>query len=185
MFSVNLKRALYLFGYNSLIEVDLKNLKKKYREVVKKVHPDISNKDSNIMVQYNLAYDIIRNCIEQIEHQNKKAKSNVLGNLITLEELIKVLENKNLANKYSQLENKYIKIVITIESVNLSEERVFYVKFNYKNVYYINLGFRKDDTVGAVTLKIADKSIDITLEKGNKAVRFEFDCGLTIYANII
>ena len=91
---MNVSEALRIFGLYSTKDIDHKELKSRYRKLVKKYHPDINN---------NIGDDKIKDVISAYEILNNASVPIVYGNskIVEFDELIESFKN-HTASKYNK-----------------------------------------------------------------------------------
>lgn len=98
---MNLTEALDLFDVIDIQTVTKEELKKVYRKLLKKYHPDSNNGDDTQAKNIILAYDIIVSALDEIESYKKmlkamQANSHIVTSIIPLHKLIEIYKGNSI-----------------------------------------------------------------------------------------
>jgi curved DNA-binding protein CbpA len=172
--------AMNIFGYNSIKEIKLDELHRKYREIMKKIHPDIGG-DPSLAVEVNIAYDHLSNICKSF--QIVRVKSTEELKIISLFELLNHYHNKfKIRNNFDDkfLNNAtIIKIPLEICYGGEKVELEYFNSYDYKDKYNLNVKLNKCEENNEITVIVLNKQIRSEIT-GRKEFRFKFDYGVQI-----
>lgn len=186
---MNINEALELFGMD-LMDVSKDTLKKRYRELMKKNHPDLDG-STEIAQNINEAHSLLQDSLNRIAvtQANANARSNDKRIfVITIDQLINIYSGKQL--KTSGREpviigirdlkklNILLNACVSIQYVNTGKTLNFesLTPYDIKDVYRVECDITIKDisTPEPIKLKCLDKNIEINLDN-DKTIRLRFD----------
>lgn len=186
---MNINEALELFGMD-LMEVSKDTLKKRYRELMKKNHPDLDG-NTEIAQNINEAHSLLQDSLNRIAvtQANANARSNDKRIfVITIDQLINIYSGKQLKTSGKEPViigirdlkklNIMLNACVSIQYVNTGKTLNFesLTPYDIKDVYRVECGIPIKDisTPEPIKLKCLDKNIEINLDN-DKTIRLRFD----------
>lgn len=186
---MNINEALELFGMD-LMEVSKDTLKKRYRELMKKNHPDLDG-STEIAQNINEAHSLLQDSLNRIAvtQANANARSNDKRIfVITIDQLINIYSGKQLKTSGKEPViigirdlkklNILLNACVSIQYVNTGKTLNFesLTPYDIKDVYRVECGIPIKDisTPEPIKLKCLDKNIEINLDN-DKTIRLRFD----------
>ena len=190
---MNISRALNIFGYSSVKDIeniDEQILKRKFRVLMKKNHPDIGGNEENAKIinnSYALLLDLLRNSNLKDEHTIYEYKNKDIYE-ISLENLISIYTGKEI-----KLTNG--KDTITINKSNLKKLNIIirveiFIDFDGKKEYivrkfkldsndnYVMDIYLSDNSLTEkrnIMIKTYDKEVNVTMSGKRLEVNISFN----------
>ena len=182
---MNYYDALRVFSIDNVTDLSQDNLKKIYRKLAKKWHPDVCGSDEKYK-EIQAAYEILRKNIKELGinnlAQNTLKKESII---VTLESLVNLFKNnqpirfgKKEINKFNINNHEvYIGIDIRLNIDGIDTNSYFVKPRSNRDDYIINIEIPDTDLTREVdiTLKMLDKTVNCTMNGIRKNVRFNFD----------
>ncbi len=122
---MNTTQALKIFDLYNPQELNLAELKKKYRQLAKNKHPD-NGGNHNEFIELNEAYNLLKKTIKDLQETNTEKEIEEFNNL-SKEEIISKFEEKN-----SQLQNLENTITTQLFSLEITRQSVLQIIDEYK-----------------------------------------------------
>ena len=186
---MNINEALELFGMD-LMEVSKDTLKKRYRELMKKNHPDLDG-STEIAQNINEAHSLLQDSLNRIAvtQANANARSNDKRIfVITIDQLINIYSGKQLKTSGKEPViigirdlkklNILLNACVSIQYVNTGKTLNFesLTPYDIKDIYRVECSIPIKDisTPEPIKLKCLDKNIEINLDN-DKTIRLRFD----------
>lgn len=92
---MNIEKALQMFNIEDIASETEESIKKKYKKLMIKYHPDNCNGDNSKAIDVGLALEIIKETLEEIKTYNLlNTKPEVLNILLTIDRLIDIYKGE-------------------------------------------------------------------------------------------
>lgn len=193
---MNIKDAIKLFAIKDISAYDIKTLKKDYRRLMMKNHPDLGGATAKA-IQINESYAILKEFISNIEMTSncKSKKQQII--FISLQDLIDIYDGNEIVISYAN-EN------INVNKYNLRSYRVI-VYINTEVVYngfvhnYSKMcSLNSKDTYSvwnelldinvfseaSINVKVLNKSIETTIQNNRMCFKFKLSHNIEVEVNI-
>ena len=181
---MNISEAFKLFGYSQISELDEKDIKRRYRKLIKLSHPDSGNRT-------DFSIDDVRHAKGILDRVSKLRNFSYSNNeivFINVDTLINIYKNGKA--KYNDLvisrddlkyKNIYLDISykVKVDGIEIDTNSL-YVKYDYKDNYNIDLDVEMSNNSSSIDLDIAgiDKKVNL---KGNCIeLNFNFDYNINL-----
>ena len=186
---MNTEEALKVLGLYSITDMSQEELKKKYKMLMIKYHPDNTGGDDNKAKEISIAFKIINDTLTKMNYVEEKNKSICisLDNLISIYNGKTIRNSKNneisLSNIYNfntlidiKISVKYNnKIIIYSETVKIRKDREFNIACNLQ-VSKLGQAY--------VKVKVYNMEKEITINYDSMAVKFNLGNDLKINVKI-
>lgn len=197
---MEVSEALEMFNVSDIAKESSGSLKKKYKRLMIKYHPDNRNGDSSKAVLVSDAYKELKDLLEVIESYAKKKQ--ILDSMeetletiiITSDQLDKVLSGKTvkIGNKdIDKSELKHYRVVVSSKVfVTVNGYKMEYIKSeieNYQHTYEVYCEVFVDSLKDSVpiTIEAFDKKVETTLDTMSMEVTLKSPGGVRIKTTII
>lgn len=175
---MTIEEAFRLFNITNINNEDEQSLKKKYRKLMIKYHPDNSSDENNMASVINEEYKKLVSLIKKIELlriiENKQDEDTVI---IDLNNLINILDNKEIIlNNGKKCDKTYLSkntsyIIIYVE-LEINDTAVVFdkiVRYNSMGNYEMDIDIPVEDI---------DKQLKLTAKKYNDKISINIDRGM-------
>lgn len=198
---MDLGQALELFGYSSIDSIEQDELKKRYRNIAKKHHPDAGG-STEIASKINEANDIIKRALKSLEEFKKlmqATRPQAITSIIPLNALYKIYAGKSITlgsgdNKVELNErnlwmhNIYILVEFDIMYENVTKHIEKYVPVNNMRNYDIDCDIEVN-TMDSLNIQInfygEQRRFDMNYAKISVPIKVDNDIKFTIKINRI
>ena len=181
---MNISEAFRLFGYSQISELDEKDIKRRYRKLIKLSHPDSGNK-------INFSVDDVRHAKGILDKVSKLRNFSYSNNeivFIDVDTLINIYKNGKA--KYNDLvisredlkyKNIYLDInyKVKVDDIEIDTNSL-YVKYDYKDNYIIDLDVEMSNSSSSVDLDIAGMDKKVKLKGNCIELNFNFDYNINL-----
>lgn len=183
---MRVEEALKIIGIKR--DYTKKELKKAYRDKMKKVHPDNIDRDVSISASsVNEAYNLLLKVDNKIEEEYKSK-----AEIISLDDMLILLKRKEVTIKGKKIQYKDLKdmsIIIEIEikyKFNGADYREkVKVSRNIKDEYFIDLEIYSANEIDNLIIKVLDKEYKIDKLKNRYMLCINLDYYMSIIMNIV
>lgn len=197
---MEVSEALEMFNVSDITKESSGSLKKKYKRLMIKYHPDNRNGDSSKAVLVSDAYKELKDLLEVIESYAKKKQildrmeETLETIIITSDQLDKVLSGKTvkIGNKdIDKSELKHYRVVVSSKVfVTVNGYKMEYIKSeieNYQHTYEVYCEVLVDSLKDSVpiTIEAFDKKVETTLDTMSMEVTLKSPGGVRIKTTII
>lgn len=195
---MELNKALGIFGLTSINASSGTELKKLYRQLTKKYHPDLHpGEDTNSkMCEINEAHSIIEKAISELSIiENGKINSRKC--IITINNLQNIYsghkidfedngEKVSLTNGNIRLHDVYIAFNVKITNNNSSKEWLKILRHNKDDVYniYCTLDVQSHNDIEHITVELLNKKLNIDMEQQSLVLKLRFEYNIVVNIRI-
>lgn len=183
---MNNYEALRIFGINSINNINETEIKRIYRDLMKKNHPDIGG-SIEIAAKINEAYNIINEMLKNISKSTKKESCPTL--IMKLSDLIriynginvtygnksgdKIIINKSNINSYNIHINITGKIIANGDVIEIDQ----YQAKNIENIYNINVKYKakKYNENVKIQINILDRQTEMETQHASSKIVMDFN----------
>lgn len=193
---MRIDKALDIFDIEDLSKESESSIRKKYKKLMIKYHPDNFGSDSKAK-EVSVAYEIVRDAFKKTSLLNKSlqhnndSKSNVTI-IIPLQSLCDIYSGKTVhAGKYEvnikniRLYNVYISIDVSIVHKGITENINTIVPWDISDEYTINHVIYVDKLINNESIKIVIESITKDIEFSTASLKMRIKLEHNVGVNII
>lgn len=188
---MELQYALDIFSIQNINKAPKDDVKKKYRALMKKNHPDIGG-DENKAKEIAEAYKLIANILAKID-ESKKSNTTSLS-LINFNELVNIYSGKEvnsftdsttINNSNLRLKRVMLNTEVSIEINGFEYIYKSIIPRNDSDVYNMVCGIKANtfDDI-PITIKAYNKKIENILSKNNLCIVLSFDYNVKLKISI-
>ena len=193
---MKLTSAMQIFSVDNIGSITESELKKKYRALTRKYHPDICKEHNATerMSDINEAYRLIGQVIKQLTIANSDKMTQYASVTMTIEQLQRVYNGETLVFRNKDTDeikltketiHKYrvfIALRATITENNITTEYVKIAKHTGDDEYTIHcdIGVQSVSDVKHLVIKIVDKSMNVDMISQSLLVKFRFSSNIVV-----
>lgn len=191
------EKAIRMFNISNILEESDKTLKKRYKKLMLKYHPDNCNGDDSKAKELNLAYDILKGIVKdsrllEWESRQKLEKENMKKVLIIkISDLINIYSGKPITIDGIEINSKNVRkynimidynVILTHNqsSVEFKASKPWNNEDSYKVYCYINVDEQRLDEKEEVKIEIPLCDIEKTINFSSQSINF----GISLPYNI-
>lgn len=193
---MKLTAAMQIFSVDNIGNITESELKKKYRTLTRKYHPDICKEHNATekMSDINEAYRLIGQVIKQLTIANNDKLTQYASVTMTIEQLQRVYNGGTLVFRNKDTDeikltkeniHKYrvfIALRATITENNITTEYVKIAKHTGNDEYTINcdIGVQSVSDIKHLVIRIIDKSMNVDMTSQSLLVKFRFSRNIVV-----
>lgn len=199
---MNLREAIKLFEVTDIYNESDKALKKKYKKLMVKYHPDNYNGDESKSKDINIAYNILKSLVKdskQLEWENKQKIENENQSkllIISIKDLIDIykgkiitVDNININSKKLRRYNIMVESKVSLTHDNNKKEFIAYEKWNNEDKYKIHCSIDIKDKdlndLEEVKINIPECNSDRDIKFKSQSIKFVVTLDFNIKLEII
>lgn len=177
---MNYYEAIRLFEIEKGTKINADVVKKKYRALAKKWHPDVCGDDEQYK-KLQEAYEIINRYLDEIKLLTKDKQEQLIieiSDLINIFKLGEVTVNSERLNKGTLAKNKvFVIIPVNIQVNNMSYNYSFIKIRNIKDEYIVDVMLEDVDLERELDIQVTvfNKSINSIMDSIRKDFKFNLD----------
>lgn len=193
---MSIVEALEWFGLNDISAVDIKELKKKYKKLMIKYHPDNCNGDEEKAKDIVEAFNVINDALKEINNYNKlmsASKVTYITTIIPVETLIEIYKGKeielktagdsddvHIINKSNLLKhNIHVLFTFTVTNNNITYHYTKIAKLEMMREYRFDCKFKVYDMEETtIRLDFLGKTVERLIKYNSTEISMEFDEGI-------
>ncbi len=185
---MNLNRACSILGITNINDEDLKSVKKKYRSLMKRHHPDNNTGDTKA---YDIgdAYNTVTEVLNKIGNISKQGRYEYSIKVINLENIVSAYtENNSEKIRYLALENDFILIDTMTLLDGIWSNNTDIIKYNIYGRYNVNIKLYTDNLdEKLIKIRVAGVEVDTVVVTAVKVivVRINSSIEITYRINVI
>lgn len=177
---MSLERALIIFGYSKSLDIKRSELKKKFRLLIKKNHPDSTkNPEYGIQEIKDALEALIKYCDFVENYRSKEFRPR----FIDIECLVNLYRHKQAIYNGEKFEradlkrgNIFLDINYTLNIDGLNDNKAEYIFYNVQDKYNINIDIPvTKNSIHHIKFVLYDKEKKIKLENKDVSFKIVFD----------
>ena len=194
MSSMSVREAMSLLGFTSVDELSEESIKVRWRNIVKKIHPDIGG-DEELTKKCNMAYEVLMNALPNIDYLHKVEK-NVIK-LTGIKDLVAIYEDRAHSSKLGmnlgdiiggkkKEEKLLIEIPVAVKFRSLVIEKSFLMPQSKNDIYTCTILLNDHDDIFKdedVEVIVADKVVRNVMGC-KKVFKFDFGYNVTVLVHV-
>lgn len=193
---MDLEQALEVFNIEDIASEDTKSIKKKYKKLMLKHHPDNCGGDESKAKEITLAFDIIKNAINNIRKYN--AVNRVMEDytiVIPISKLIKLYNGEKVKVSYG--DNKQVFGIKEIQKYNtliISDTTIVYngISYDFQSIqhwsisdeYVINCEILVENINNSEQIKVVVNGIEKNLDFTSQRILIPFILDKNVKVNV-
>lgn len=193
---MDLEQALEVFNIEDIASEDTKSIKKKYKKLMLKHHPDNCGGDESKAKEITLAFDIIKNAINNIRKYN--AVNRVMEDytiVIPISKLIKLYNGEKVKVSYG--DNKQVFGIKEIQKYNtliISDTTIVYngISYDFQSIqhwsisdeYVINCEILVENINNSEQIKVVVNGIEKSLDFTSQRILIPFILDKNVKVNV-
>lgn len=193
---MDLEQALEVFNIEDIASEDNKSIKKKYKKLMLKYHPDNCGGDESKAKDITLAFDIIKNAINNIRKYNavNKAREDYTI-VIPISKLIKLYNGGKVNVSYG--DNKQVFGIKEIQKYNtliISDTTIVYngISYDFQSIqhwsisdeYVINCEILVENINNSEQIKVVVNGIEKSLDFTSQRILIPFILDKNVKVNV-
>lgn len=194
MSNMSVREAMSLLGFTSVDELSQESIKVKWKNIIKKIHPDIGG-DEELTKKCNMAYEVLMNALPNIDYLHKVEK-NVIK-LIGIKDLVAIYEERarssklgmnfgDIVDRKKKKERLLIEIPVAIKFRDLIVEKSFLMLQSKNDIYTCTIFlddhgdiFKEED----IEVIVIDKAVHNVMGC-KKVFKFDFGYNVTVLVHV-
>lgn len=173
---MDIKEACSMFGMYSINEVNTRDIKKRYRQLMKKYHPDNCNGNSETASKISEAYEVIRK-LSSVKH-NLESQSSCNINIIGMEDIIDIFNKNDIPSMKGIEKGTYVALTTSYRVTDRWLTSVSILEYNIYGRYKVRLDievpslneheveFRVYESKVSTSISTSVKILNITIAEG-------------------
>lgn len=187
---MNIEKAIKIFGFDNVTDIDKEKLRQRYRKLMIKYHPDNPNGDKEKASELSSAKDILDNLLKEIEafeNLMKLKNPTIITSFIPFSEIIDLYNDKDITlhnedekihiNKASMFKhNIYSIFEFSVVANNTTFNFTKLKRCEMMRIYNIDCDITVD-TEGPtnIIINIMNKRLEVTMNYNSISIPFKFD----------